>query len=277
MYDKRFDRIKYQLYRRATNDGLLRFHVTGNYMEELGQLDSVTAKELYISGLTQKSLEYFVKHHAYKFLVISFTHCNSINAFSCLECLENLEYVIIDWNTKIDRLWNMKNNHRLRGICLEDCKKVVSFDEIKDAPYLEELILQESVNSMCGSNKWYVNDLTGFASSKNIKRLGLLISGVKEYGIKPLLNMAQLEVLHINCNLFSLEEFAELNAVLKHTDITPNKPFYLGATENELALVVGGHRMVKNNSPKLLEYQRIWDLIISKQQQLTTDNKQQTD
>lgn len=277
MYNERFDRIKYQLYKRVTDAGLLRFHVTDNYMEELNQLDSVTVKELYISGLTQKSLEYFVKHYASEFSVISFTHCNSINDFSCLECLENLEYVIIDWNPKIDRLWNMKNNHRLRGICLEDCKKVVSFDEIKGAPCLEELILGESVNSMCGSNKWRVNNLTGIASSKTIKRLGLLISGVKECGIEPLLNMAQLEVLHIYCRLFSLEEFAELNAVLKHTDIDPDKPFYSGATENELVLVVGGHRMVKNNSPKLLEYQRIWDSIISKHQQLTTANKQQTD
>lgn len=264
MNDNKFERTKYQLYQRETNDSFLRFHVTSNHIEELRQLDSTMVKELYISGLTQKSLEYFVCNYGNNFPVISFTHCNLIKDFQCLECLENIEYVIIDWNPKIDKLWNMRNNHRLRGICLEDCKKVVSFEAIANAPCLEEFMLHESVNSMCGSNRWKINNLYDLSSSMTIKRLALLISGIKEDGIEPLLSMTQLEALWLPASLFSLQDFAKLNALLKHTDVSPDRPFYLGATENELALVVGKHRMVKNNSPKLTEYQKVWDETILK-------------
>lgn len=262
MVSDNFEGVKYKWSGRKMNEVFLRFHITNHYIEELHQLDNITTKELYISGVTQKSLEYFVKYYAQRFPILCFTACNLVKDFACLESLENTEYLIIEWNTKIEKLWNMSNNHNLRGIRLEDCKKVKSFEEIVDAPHLEELVLQESVNSMLGSNKWIINSLYDISTTSQLKRLGLLISGVKDSSIEPLLNMKQLEMLHIITNLFSLEDFARLNAVLKQTEIQPDKPFYFA--NDDSVLVVGKNRSVKRNSPKLTEYQKKWDSIISK-------------
>lgn len=263
MISDTFEGVQYKWTGRKMNKGFLRFHITKSYIKELHQLDNITVKELYISGVTQKNLEYFVRHYAQKFPVLCFTACNSIKDFSCLECLESTEYLIIEWNTKTERLWNMKNNHSLKGVRLEDCKRMKQFKEIVDAPNLEELVLQESVNSMLGSSKWVIDSLRDISLASRLKCLGLLISGVKSDGIEPLLSMKQLETLHIITSLFSLEDFARLNAVLKQTSIQPNKPFYIQESSDAI-LVTGKNRYVKSNSSKLSEYQKIWDSIISK-------------
>ncbi|MCM0295786.1 hypothetical protein [Bacteroides fragilis] len=266
MVSDNFEGVNYKWTGRKMNEGFLRFHITDHYIEELHQLDDIITKELYISGVTQKSLEYFVEYYAQRFPVLCFTACNTVKDFGCLESLENIEYLIIEWNTKIEKLWNMNYNHNLRGIRLEDCKKVKSFEEIVNAPHLEELVLQESVNSMLGSNKWIINSLHDISTTSQLKRLGLIISGVKDSSIESLLNMKQLEMLHIITSLFSFEDFARLNAVLKQTEIQPNKPFYFGTTNDDNVLVIGKNRSIKRNSPKLAEYQKKWDSIISKYQ-----------
>ena len=73
-------------------------------------------------------------------------------------------------------------------------------------------------------------------------------------------------MLHIITSLFSFEDFARLNAVLKQTEIQPNKPFYFGTTNDDNVLVIGKNRSIKRNSQKLAEYQKKWDSIISKYQ-----------
>ena len=217
MVSDNFEGVNYKWTGRKMNEGFLRFHITDHYIEELHQLDDITTKELYISGVTQKSLEYFVEYYAQRFPVLCFTACNTVKDFACLESLENIEYLIIEWNTKIEKLW-------------------------------------------------IINSLHDISTISQLKRLGLIISGVKDSSIESLLNMKQLEMLHIITSLFSFEDFARLNAVLKQTEIQPNKPFYFGTTNDDNVLVIGKNRSIKRNSQKLAEYQKKWDSIISKYQ-----------
>lgn len=85
MVSDNFEGVNYKWTGRKMNEGFLRFHITDHYIEELHQLDDITTKELYISGVTQKSLEYFVEYYAQRFPVLCFTACNTVKDFACLE------------------------------------------------------------------------------------------------------------------------------------------------------------------------------------------------
>lgn len=256
-----FDVLRFKWSGRTMNEGFWRFHITDNYKEELRQLDHCPYKELYISGITQKILEYFVCNYGNRFPVLAFVQCNCIKDFSSLSTLSEVEYLIIECNTKATRLWDMSGNTSLRGLCLEETKKILSFEEISNAPLLEEFVLEEGVNSLIGSNKWKPTTLRGIEKAQQLKRLKLFIGGVSDRDISPLLQMKRLERLHIITNLFELKEFAQINATLKSTIVNPDKPFYT-FDNDEYALVVGKGRSVKKDSPKLIDLQRQWDDIV---------------
>ena len=255
----KFELFKYQWTGRKLNIGFIRFHTTDNYKNDLRELDNKDEPEIYISGLNQKSLEYFIHNYAHKFTVIGITHCSNIQDFSCLSSLSKVTYLIIEWNTKASRLWNMQNNVNLKGLRLDEMKKIVSFDELSSAPYLEELWINEGVNSQLGSNKWLINDLCSISECK-LKCLAITISGIKNKDISPLLKMHTIKYLHLQTHLFSFEDYARLNAHLQNTEIYPDKPFYI-CDNDDYALVVG-KRSVKKNSLKLLEYERCWNNIL---------------
>lgn len=256
----KFELFKYQWTGRKLNSGFIRFYVTDNYKNDLKQLDNKEEREIYISGLNQKSFEYFIDNHAHKFNVIGITHCSNIKDFSCLSSLSKVKYLIIEWNTKASGLWDMQQNVNLKGLRLEETKKIISFPELSSAPHLEELWLNEGVNSQLGSNKWIINDLYGISECK-LKCLALTISGIKNKDISPLLKIHTLKYLHLQTHLFSFEDYAMLNAHLQNTEISPDKPFYI-CDNDDYALVVG-KRSIKKNSPKLLEYEMCWNNILN--------------
>lgn len=256
-----FDALHFKWSGRKMNEGFWRFHITDNYKEELRQLDACPYKELYISGITQKNLEYFVCNYGNRFPVLAFVHCNRIEDFSSLSQLSAVEYLIIEWNTKATRLWDMSGNTSLKGLCLEEAKKIVSFEEISNAPLLEEFVLDEGVNSLTGSNRWKLATLRGIEKAQQLKRLKLCIGGVIDGDISPLLEMQGLERLHIITNLFEVKDFAQINATLKSTIVNPDKPFYI-FDNDAYALVVGKGRSVKKDSPKLIDLQKQWDDIV---------------
>lgn len=256
-----FDALRFKWSGRRMNEGFWRFHITDNYKEELRQLDDCPYKELYISGITQKNLEYFVGNYGNRFPVLAFVQCNCLKDFSCLSQLSEVEYLIIEWNTKATRLWDMSGNTSLKGLCLEETKKILSFEEISNAPLLEEFVLDEGVNSLTGSNKWKPTTLRGIEKAQHLKRLKVCIGGVSDGDISPLLELKGLERLHLITNLFELKEFALINATLKRTIVNPNKPFYT-FDNDAYALVVGKGRSLKKDSPKLIDLQRQWDDIV---------------
>ena len=260
-----FDFLHYISINKRPESDYIRFHVTDDYKNEMAALKNPTCRELHISGLKQDSFEYFVSNYAQEFLVIRLAHCNLINNFSCLQSIGTLEYLMIDWNIRATKLWDMSQNTSLKGLYLSDVKKVNNLSDIVTAPNLKELAIDETVDSQLGSNKWRLASLSPIQNAPRLEKLFLVISKIEDESILPLLQMAHLKKLHITTSLFTLEDFATLNAKLKNTSVKPDRPFYINENdESDLyALVVGKGRAVKRNSPKLVELQKRWDDILS--------------
>lgn len=81
-------------------------------------------KVLLISGMEQKSFEYFVEKYGETYEFLSFFKCQLISDFSPLEKLKNLEGVKIYWNTRANTLWDMSKNPKLVYLSLKDTKKI---------------------------------------------------------------------------------------------------------------------------------------------------------
>jgi len=257
-----FEFVNYISYTKRTDQKFIRFHVTENYKKELEMLNKSTCQELYISGLSQKALEYFVLNYAHRFPVIGFVACTTINDLSSLNTLDTLEYLLIEHNTRLTKLWNMDMNTALRGIYLEDTKKLTGFDDLISSPVLKELAINESVNSSLSSNKWTISSLTPLLNVFALERLSISVSEIKDDGISILKKMTGLKRLNLNTGLFELEDFALLNARLKNTVVSPDRPFYV-YDGDEFAHIVGRGRPLKRNNPKLAEIQDRWNLIVS--------------
>ena len=259
-----FDFLHYISINNRPENDYIRFHVTDDYKNELIALENPIYRELHISGLKQNSFEYFVSNHAHNFSVICLAHCNLIKDFSCLEKLNKLEYLLIEWNIRATKLWDMSQNTSLNGLYLSDVKKVTNLSDIVTAPNLKELAIDETVDSQLGSNKWRLTTLSPIDNAPRLERLFLAISRIEDESILPLLKMKNLRKLHITMGLFTLEDFATINSTLKNTSVKPDRPYYVNENdESDLyARVVGKGRDVKRDSPKLVELQKIWDGII---------------
>ena len=251
----------YIAYRKRQKNEYLRFHVTDDYTSEMTALENVSCREIHISGLKQNSLEYFALNYAQHFPVIDIVHCDGLQDFSCFETLDTVEYLMIDWNIRATRLWDMSQNTSLRGLYLSDVKKIENLSDVVTAPNLKELVIEESTNSAVSSNKWRLMSLGSLHEAPCLERLSLKISKIEDMDISPLLKSTSLKRLTINRDLFTLEDFALIYAKLKNTMVYPDKPFEI--FEGDVyAYATGTNRKLKLDSPKLIELQKRWDTIV---------------
>ena len=105
------------------------------------QIDSIKnfpkAKSLVISGLQDDTLVYFVEHYAKQFDLISFWKNKKLTNLDVLEKLDSVEYLIFFYNTKVQKLWNMENNKKLKGLCIYNFSKLHNIDGIEKCKSLK--------------------------------------------------------------------------------------------------------------------------------------------
>jgi len=249
-------------WRKREKETYLRFHCDN--INDLKKLDAVTETEIIISGLKQKEFEVFCNEYADKFQIVQLEHCNLINDFSQLEKLQNLQFLIIDWNNKATKLWNMANNLLLKGLLLDDMMKIKHIDGIELAPALEELIIQEGVDV-----KLYLDTLEPLSKCDFIKKLGIHISGITDNSALPIIKMKSLEELALSAVLFETEQYAMLAARLKNVKISPNAPYIVydkidNSRKNNVLVIGKNKRWTSENSPKLKQYETEWNEYIQK-------------
>lgn len=116
------------------------FDVGGGHIE-IDDIDMMkqypNAKSVRISGLNQKTFEYFITTYGKQFLAISFFKNKGVSDLSLLATLEGIQFIDYFLNQKATSLWNMENNSQLRGLSINDFSKLNSIDLIETAPMLE--------------------------------------------------------------------------------------------------------------------------------------------
>lgn len=105
------------------------------------QIDSIRnfpdAKSIAISGLQDDTLTHFVEHYASQFEVISFWKNKKLTNLDALEKLQSVEFLIFFYNTKVQKLWNMENNKKLKGLCIYNFSKLHNIDGIEKCQSLK--------------------------------------------------------------------------------------------------------------------------------------------
>jgi len=238
----------------------IRFHV--NNQDDFEKLNDINVKEIIISGLNQKYFEYFCKNIAQKFEIIQFRKCNLIKDFTSFELLNKTHFIIIDWNNKATKLWNMSNNVQLKGLYFNDLMKVTALDGIEYAPSLTELHIGEGPDV-----RLFLETLTPLMDCNNLEKINITISGILDGSAVPILKMKSLKEANFKTDLLETEQFAMLAAKLHNVDLSPNKPYKIcGHLAFERNVMVVGKKKpwLKINSKKLKQYENEWNEYIEK-------------
>jgi Leucine-rich repeat (LRR) protein len=251
------------MWRKRDKNSYLRFHC--EVINDLKKLENVSQKEIIISGLKQKEFEYFCDNYADKFQIIQILHCNLINDFSPLENLKNLQFLVIDWNNRATKLWNMSNNISLKGLLFEDMTKISSLNGIETAPALSEFFITQDVD-----RKLYVDTLEPLSQCKYLRKITIRIEGIKDKTVLPIIKMQSLKEADFQAGLFEAEQFAMLVAKLKNVKITPSVPYIIMDKDSmpgsNNVLLIGKYKRswVSENSPKLKQYEAEWNNFLKK-------------
>lgn len=188
---------------------LLQADISGGRItkNDIDSLKDCKATEIWLSGLTQDTFEYFIENYGQQFKIINFWKCPLIADFKMLETLVNIEYVLFFWNQRVTHLWDLSKNPKLKGLSFDDFTRMHTLAEIPLAPNLEELYFGDKIWT-----KYIVDSLTPLARAKKLKKLIFSAKKINDNDITPLAKIVNLEIVEFTSNLFSTEQVAWLTA-----------------------------------------------------------------
>ena len=139
-----------------------------------------------------------------------------------LTCLEQLKCktLIVDWNTKALKLWNLKKNSNLRQLSIRDFSKISNINEIQNAMELVSLSLE---GGMWKPLK--IESLSPIIHLKKLQYLRLMQIKVADESLEPISNLNNLKTLEIS-NQFPTKEYAYLSVKLPETECTMFQPYH---------------------------------------------------
>lgn len=177
-------------------------------------------KQLLVGFADNDDLEYFVPVISYRAQNLSLGF-NAYRKFdlSPLENLRGIEAVELNWNLKIDRLWDIKKNPDLKRFEITDYNKVTDFS-VFEGSNVEHLELHGCNGLSSFTNKLHVKNISFLTRMPMLKTLRLYIAKDEsdETYLKTLASLKNLEELHVDEGFFTFEQFAWLSAHLPDTE-----------------------------------------------------------
>ena len=129
-----------------------------------------------LNGFDQKQFDIII-NYIKDVRILYLFKCNKINDLSKLSDCHNLECLHIDWNNRLESLWNMSNNANL---------KVLSFDRISKLSKIEDLvntnieyITFDSRNNLGQTKYEFDCNVDVFKQMKKLKHLKLHYKNIK--------------------------------------------------------------------------------------------------
>lgn len=178
--------------------------------------------------------------------------CTDLSALGSLHALEKLD---LDWNTKIEKLWDMSELTSLSSLSISDFSKLNDISNISKMPWLEDLSLTGGM-----WNKLSLKSIKPLSNLKELKSLDLANVEIKDSkSILPLSNLIQLEKLNIPSR-FPTEEIARLSVKLPNTVCDFFAPFIkvddFGDGKDTLIIGKGKPRLnSKKDSERIKKYE----------------------
>ena len=166
--------------------------------------DHPNAKSVSIGGLRQDTFEYFIRTYGRQFRYINFFDEKSIEDWSLLEELPDLEALYWFHNQKITKFWDMSRNYALKALEISDFCRLHDLTGVEKAPALEWFGFGDAVLRTSE-----LESLRPLADTK-IRRLSFSGKTIRDMDISFIPQMKALEVFDFPTNLFTMEEVAWL-------------------------------------------------------------------
>ena len=189
--------------------------ITGGVVSisEIDKLDDFSdISKVRISGLKQRTFEYFISKYGERLCYIDFWKNKFIEDFSCLGNYPNFKYISFFHNQRATNLWDMSKNTNLTGLVLNDFTRLKKLDGIETAPSLKYLVFGDAI--------WNKNTLSDIEVLKKSK-IEAFSFGAKEIENIDILDFAKiknLKIVNFRTNLFTTEEVAKLVAIAPHLE-----------------------------------------------------------
>jgi hypothetical protein len=165
-----------------------------------------------------------------------------------LTCLEQLKCktLVLDWNTKALKLWNLKKNDNLRKLSVRDFSKISNINEIQNAKELVSLSLE---GGMWKPLK--IDSLNPLIHLKKLKWLRLMQIKVADESLEPISSLNNLKKLEIS-NQFPTKEYANLTVKLPKTECSMFQPYQEVEIKDEYGNLVYDRMIIGKRKPFLL-------------------------
>ena len=172
----------------------------------VGEIDVLAehpeAEAVRISGLRQDTFEYFIQTYGQRLRAIHFFKNKLVEDWSLLGTLPKLEYVYWFANQRINRLWDMRGNTALKGLCVSDFTRLHSIEGIQTAPGLRYFCFKDAV--------WDTSEVESFSPLAHTGVTHLLFGAkrITDGSLEFLENMPSLELFDFPLNQFTMEQVA---------------------------------------------------------------------
>lgn len=190
-----------------TNTDVLSIMGGSTWVKNLNRFKNV--RKLYISTVKLPELELIF--NSYPDLEFLYLYNVQIKNLSIIEKLDKLAVLVVEWNTKLESLWQIDKNLLLKELHIRDLKRLSQLDKLKSLQNLEILEISGGM-----WNKIEVESLEPISKLPLLKDLELGNLKVLSGGIKPIANLIGLKELNIS-NQFDTEEYAYLAAKMINT------------------------------------------------------------
>ena len=200
--------------------------------------------EIEIGWASQSEFEYMIekiKGHVKLLRVFS----PKLTDLTPLESLLEVEYIIVDWNHKTSRLWNISKNVNLKELALRSFRKVIDITDLQTATQIKGLFIGGDEDK-----KWQINTFEPLANLTNLEILQLWQIRLNDGSFHPLYNLKQLKYINPDMSICSTEEYAKLFAALEHTKSEFSTGVFPHPGLGMIDLIGKGKRMVNATTEK---------------------------
>lgn len=221
-------------------------------------------KSVTISGLSQETFNYFIQTYGKQLKYIEFFKNKSVEDWSLLANLPELECVEFFHNQRITKMWDMSQNYALKAVFIQDFTRLHDLSGVEKAPALEWFYFGDAVWSTS-----VINSLNVFADSP-IKRISFYGKKIEDMDLSFVPRMPKLEILDFPRNMFSTEQVAWVVANCPDLEGASLKPYidYLewnkdtSKSDIPTALIVGKRKPaihVYGNEARIRKYVEKFD------------------
>lgn len=214
-----------------------------------------------VGSIRQNEFDYLIEKSKDRFEGMQFVDL-MVENLSIFSNLKNINKLLINWNRKATKLWDMKCNLNLENLYLGSITKLRKIDEIKTAPKLKWLSID---NGIWPSME--LNTLSPLAHT-NIEFLQYRPKKLHDLDFSFLIKMPKLKEIQFSLNYHTTEEIAWMKAKMPNIEgwgIAPYVKFERKA-ENEDDVCICGKRKPFLNSIKdeerIKKYtKKFWELV----------------